>query len=66
MIIDIKDTDFQQNTDRLSAIAFGGKKACVFTFGCQQNEADSEKARGILKTLGYGLTTDFSDADLIP
>ena len=65
MIIDIKDTDFQQNTDRLSAIAFGGKKACVLTFGCQQNEADSEKARGILKTLGYGLTTDFSDADLI-
>ena len=33
-----------------------GFKACVFTLGCQQNEADSERMRGILKALGYEIT----------
>jgi len=29
------------------------KKACVVTFGCQQNEADSEKIKGMLAAMGY-------------
>jgi len=29
------------------------KKACVVTFGCQQNEADSEKIKGMLAVMGY-------------
>jgi len=29
------------------------KKACVITFGCQQNEADSEKIKGLLNNMGY-------------
>jgi len=29
------------------------KKACVVTFGCQQNEADSEKIKGMLSVMGY-------------
>jgi tRNA-2-methylthio-N6-dimethylallyladenosine synthase len=31
------------------------KKACVVTFGCQQNEADSEKIKGVLASMGYNL-----------
>ena len=34
------------------------KKACVVTFGCQQNEADSEKIKGVLVSMGYGITTE--------
>ena len=37
-------------------IAKKGFKACVFTLGCQQNEADSERMRGVLKSLGYEIT----------
>lgn len=40
-------------------------KACVITFGCQQNEADSEKARGILSYLGYTIVDEYKHADLI-
>ena len=30
--------------------------AMVDTYGCQQNEADSEKLRGYLAEMGYGFT----------
>ena len=40
-------------------------KACVFTLGCQQNEADSERMRGILKSLGYEITYKEEEADLL-
>ncbi|MDR1589280.1 MAG: tRNA (N6-isopentenyl adenosine(37)-C2)-methylthiotransferase MiaB [Oscillospiraceae bacterium] len=39
--------------------------AYVETYGCQQNEADSEKLRGMLLDMGYRLTTDGGDADVI-
>ena len=32
--------------------------AYVDTYGCQQNEADSEKLRGMLVEMGYDITTD--------
>ena len=31
-------------------------KACVVTFGCQQNESDSEKIKGMLEAMGYDIT----------
>ena len=37
--------------------------ACVRTFGCQMNERDSEKIRGILLAAGYVLTEE-EEADL--
>lgn len=40
-------------------------KACVVTFGCQMNERDSEKIRGILKSAGYSLTGSEKEADLV-
>ncbi|MDR3209859.1 MAG: tRNA (N6-isopentenyl adenosine(37)-C2)-methylthiotransferase MiaB, partial [Oscillospiraceae bacterium] len=40
-------------------------RALVLTFGCQQNEADSEKLRGMLLEMGYDLTPSERDADVI-
>lgn len=39
--------------------------ACVETYGCQQNEADSEQIRGILEQCGYGFTDAAEGADLV-
>ena len=39
--------------------------AYIDTFGCQQNESDSEKLRGMLVYMGYQLTKDESLADVI-
>ncbi|MBQ1767726.1 MAG: tRNA (N6-isopentenyl adenosine(37)-C2)-methylthiotransferase MiaB [Oscillospiraceae bacterium] len=39
--------------------------ALVDTYGCQQNEADSEKLRGMLLEMGYGLTQDEAEADVV-
>jgi tRNA-2-methylthio-N6-dimethylallyladenosine synthase len=35
------------------------------TFGCQMNEHDSERMRGMLGSLGYGEVADRAEADLI-
>jgi tRNA-2-methylthio-N6-dimethylallyladenosine synthase len=40
-------------------------KAYVLTFGCQQNEADSEKLSGMAQAMGYALTDAPEEADLI-
>jgi len=40
-------------------------KAFVHTYGCQQNNADSEKIKGMLINMGYTLTDDKSEADII-
>lgn len=41
------------------------RRAAVVTFGCQQNEADSEKLRGMAAEMGYTVTDDVKIADLI-
>lgn len=40
-------------------------KACVLTFGCQQNVSDSERIRGMLVTMGYAITDEPLQAKLI-
>ena len=43
-------------------------KSCryaVHTFGCQQNEADSERIRGMLESMGYTRTFSNDEADVI-
>ena len=40
-------------------------KACVVTYGCQQNEADSERIMGILREMGYTPVAEPKDADII-
>ena len=32
--------------------------ACIRTFGCQQNVADSERIKGMLARMGFGFTED--------
>ena len=40
-------------------------KAYVETYGCQQNEADSEKLRGFLTQSGYQITQEAEGADVV-
>ncbi|XMB85119.1 tRNA (N6-isopentenyl adenosine(37)-C2)-methylthiotransferase MiaB [Mycoplasmatota bacterium WC44] len=42
-----------------------GKKYIIQTYGCQGNEADSEKMSGILGTLGFEKAEELKDADII-
>ena len=54
--------------DQISRITAGwGARPLAFvdTYGCQQNEADSERLRGYLERMGYGFTDSEEDADLI-
>ena len=37
----------------------------VQTFGCVQNENDSEKIRGILAQSGYGISDNFENSDIV-
>lgn len=39
--------------------------ACVVTYGCQQNVADSEQIKGMLNKIGYGFTENRNEAKLI-
>lgn len=53
-------------TDRVRSI-LGGREYYVYiqTFGCQQNEADSERLGGMAEAMGFSFTEDASLADLI-
>ena len=42
-----------------------GKAFHVTTFGCQMNEHDSERMKGMLSSLGYAEVAERSEADLI-
>jgi tRNA-2-methylthio-N6-dimethylallyladenosine synthase len=41
------------------------KRYHLTTFGCQMNQHDSERIKGMLDSLGYGEVSDGADADLI-
>ncbi len=49
----------------LRAINRGGAKAHILTFGCQQNEADSETLAGMLEEMGYILQPTPDDCDVV-
>ena len=61
----------QDEIDRQHEIALSlhsetaGKRACVITFGCQQNENDSERIAGALELCGYEITDDPDSAQMI-
>ena len=52
-------------TAQLAAELGQAPKCFVLTFGCQQNEADSEKLAGMAQDMGYELCADPAEADLI-
>ncbi len=44
---------------------YGIPKACVNTFGCQQNVSDSEHFKGMLSEMGYTITENAEEADFV-
>jgi len=68
-VIDIEQIQQQLDICRRIAQINGSTEksllAMVDTYGCQQNEADSEKLRGYLAEMGYGFTQDEFKADII-
>ena len=65
MNILLKDTDYLEYVEKIKNITALTKPTYqVITFGCQQNEADSERIRGILEEAGFDATTD-ETADII-
>ena len=62
----IDDRLFLENLEAVRRIN-GEKrpKAYVLTFGCQQNEADSERVRGMAEEMGYEISDTHIGADLI-
>lgn len=50
---------------RIKSLIGVGKTAYISTFGCQQNEADSERIMGICNMMGYGAAKTMEEADLI-
>ena len=66
MIHSIEDTNVREYISLVKSINEGqGKLAHVITFGCQQNERDSETVLGILSEMGYAPTDDADSADII-
>ncbi len=50
---------------RVRAAVGTGKRAYISTFGCQQNEADSERLMGLCALMGYSPAKAIEEADLI-
>ena len=48
-----------------ASLGEGERFAMVDTYGCQQNESDSEVLRGYLAAMGYAMTDDEEKADVI-
>ncbi|MBQ8372459.1 MAG: tRNA (N6-isopentenyl adenosine(37)-C2)-methylthiotransferase MiaB [Clostridia bacterium] len=66
MILHTHDIDYEKYLKEVRDLNLGkNKKAYVFTFGCQQNEADSEKIRAMARDMGYARAECAEDADLI-
>ena len=60
-----RQRDFCQKLHERFAARPSAPLAFVDTYGCQQNEADSERIRGYLTEMGYGFTQDEAAADVI-
>ena len=57
---------FAHKVNELTSKRYQSKPlACVVTYGCQQNVADSEHIKGMLEEMGYGFTEDRTQAKLV-
>lgn len=69
MPVTVSDEQLQSQFTYIDAIASmnNGKqlRAYTHTFGCQQNEADTEHIRGMLRDMGYTMTEDANEANFI-
>ena len=60
-----RQAEYRRRVRELNAGRAAASLAYVDTYGCQQNEADSELLRGMLLDMGYGMTDTDKDADVI-
>lgn len=61
-----KQREFCQKVSSVISKRYEDKPlACVVTYGCQQNVADSEHIKGMLNEMGYGFTENRNEAKLI-
>ena len=61
-----KQQRFSEKVASVIAKRYGEKPlACVITYGCQQNVADSEHIKGMLREMGYGFTENRFEAKLV-
>ena len=60
-----RQRDFQEKIRRMFEARQAHPRACVDTFGCQQNVADGQKLMGMLAECGFTLTEDVKAADLV-
>ena len=58
---EIKYVDYDKNYDKFGS----GKSFFVRTYGCQMNEHDSEKIRGMMKSVGFKLVDSIENADVV-
>ena len=66
MIHSINETSVREYISLVKEINAGEvKRAHVITFGCQQNENDSERIAGALEACGYEIVDDSDIADVI-
>lgn len=66
MILDFNSTGMTEHIEAVRQYnATSLRYAHVITFGCQQNEADSEKIRSLAVSMGYSLTDTPDEASLI-
>lgn len=66
MIHSINDINVREYISLVKEINQGQQKKCqVITFGCQQNERDSETILGLLSEMGYTPTDNSDEADII-
>lgn len=63
--IDKSDIQAQRAVMELIRSRNHGRKALVETYGCQQNVNDSQRLMGMLREMGYELTENREEADLI-
>ena len=60
-----RQLDFCEKIADMTAAWAEKPLAHIMTYGCQQNEADSERLRGYLERMGYGFTDNAEDARII-
>lgn len=69
VVISQADLDRQREFEQKIRAMFEGReahpRACVDTFGCQQNVADGQKLMGMLETMGFTFTDEPAEADLV-
>lgn len=67
--IEIPAAELERQREICARIRAGldGRRPLAFvdTYGCQQNEADSEAIRGYIELMGFGFTEDENEAELI-